>query len=83
MGCSEVAMRYFSSSSAMTCVCTGSDGLIRREGRRETCLVEFFVELAELGGLAHDVLVDHERGLDLSVAAFAEKVEGVGDESLV
>lgn len=48
-----------------------------------TYLVEFFVELAELGGLAHDVFVDHEWGLDLLVAAFSEEVKGVGNESLV
>jgi len=48
-----------------------------------TYLVEFFVELAELGGLAHDVLVDHKRGLDLFIPTFSEEVEGVGDECLV
>lgn len=46
----------------------------------ETYLVEFFVELAELGGLAHDVFVDHKRGLDLFISTFSEEVEGVGDE---
>lgn len=48
---------------------------------KATYLVELFVELAELGSLAHDVFVEHERGLDPFVAAFSEEVEGVGDES--
>ena len=80
-------MRYFSSSSAMTCACDAipSNDLFEMRPTRcgMTYLVEFFVELAELGCLAHDVFVDHERGLNLFVPAFAEKIEGIGDESLV
>lgn len=48
-----------------------------------TYLVKFLVELAELGGLAHDVFVDHEWGLNLFVATFSKEVKGVGDECLV
>ena len=46
-------------------------------------LVEFFVKLVKLRSLSHYVLVHEERRLDLLVASFAQKIEPVGDESLV
>ena len=46
-------------------------------------LVELFIELIELCGLRHDVLVHHEWRLDFSVSPLAQKVEPVRDKSLI
>jgi len=46
-------------------------------------LVKLFIELVELCGFRHYVLVHEERGLDLLVTLFTQKVETVGDQSLV
>jgi hypothetical protein len=81
MGCSEVAIRYFSSSAAMTC---GPVRIGRHSGGdAEEDLVQLVVELVELGRLRHLVLVHEERRHDLLVAALAEEVEAVRDERLV
>ena len=46
-------------------------------------LVELFVELIQLRGLCHHILVHHERWLDFSVSPFAQKVEPIRDECLI
>lgn len=46
-------------------------------------LVKLFIELVELCGFRHYVLVHEERGLDLLVTLFTQKVETVGDQGLV
>lgn len=74
-------MRYFS-SSPITWDETGVSRLILERGE-QTNLVKFFVELVQLCGLGHYVLI-HEKGrLDLFVTLLAQKVETVGDQSLV
>jgi hypothetical protein len=82
MGCSEVAMRYFSSSLAITCMTT----LISFEWHYPlalSCLVQFLIELVKLRSLCHDIFIDEEWRLDLLVSIFAEKVKGICDEGLV
>lgn len=49
----------------------------------QTHFVKFLVELAELCGLSHNVLVHHEWGLNLFVAMFSEEVKGVGNKGLI
>ena len=74
-------MRYFSSSSAMTCA-----PQIRNAhwcSAWETDLVQFLVELVELRSLCHLLLVHEEWRLDFPVALAAQEVEAVGDERLV
>ena len=46
-------------------------------------LVKLFVELVELCGFCHYVLIHEEGGLDLLVTLFTQKVETIGDQSLV
>ena len=46
-------------------------------------LVKLFVELVKLRSLGHHVLVHEEGRLDLLVVSFTQKVETIGDESLV
>ena len=72
MGCSEVAMRYFSSSLAMTCVRRNEHlGDVVGFAQDTTHLVELFVKLIQLRRLCHDILVHHERGLDFFVSPLA------------
>lgn len=68
----------------------GRDGLfrgsnqvlvVRRFGSGD--LVQRLVELFQLGGSGHEVFLDHERCLDLLVAALTEEVEAVVDQGLV
>lgn len=83
MGCSDVAIRYFSSSLAMTCM-RGNERLEDATGVRDTKhLVELFVKLIQLRGLRHDILVHHEWGLNFFVSSLAQKVEPVRDECLI
>jgi len=44
-----------------------------------TYFVKFFVKLAKLCSLGHDVLVDHEWWLDFLVAALSEEIERITD----
>ena len=46
-------------------------------------LVKLFIELVELCSFCHYVLIHEERRLDLLVTHFTQKVETVGDQSLV
>jgi len=46
-------------------------------------LVKFFVKLVKLCGFGHYVLVHKEGRLDLLVTFFTQKVETIGDQSLV
>lgn len=48
-----------------------------------TYLVQLFVELRQLRGLGHHLLVHHEWRLDVLVASLAQELEAVGDECLV
>ena len=74
-------MRYFSSSSAMTCAPQIRNA--RWCSVWETDLVQFLVELVKLCGLRHLLLVHEEWRLDFPVALAAQEVEAVRDERLV
>ena len=46
-------------------------------------LVKLFIELVELCSFGHYILIHEEGRLDLLVTLFTQKVETVGDQSLV
>lgn len=85
MGCSEVAMRYFSSDSSLAPPITCA-GLACRTHRRRlllTCLVELLVELLELSGLSHHRLLHEKRSLEKSVATLVQEIHAILDDGLV
>ena len=81
MGCSEVAIRYLSSSDAITYVypCSKSDPDIYS---LYTHLVQFIVKLIKLRRLCHLFFIHEKRGLDLLIASFSQKVETILNKSL-
>ena len=81
MGCSEVAIRYLSSSDAITYMhpCSRSDP---DDYSLFTYLVQFVVKLIKLRRLCHLFLIHEKRWLDLFIASFPQEVETILDKSL-
>src|SRR5947207_15558666 len=69
MGCSEVAIRYFSSAPSMTYV---SQNILQK-----TYFVKLIVKVFQLCSLCHDIFIHEERCLNRCITTFGEKVKTV------